>query len=284
MAARKTPNPRSASKPGAVRVSQRLDLAKIVNRLATDAKIGKSIQKAVFDRATETYQHAYEKAYRSLVHQIIQHLQNGFPGADHRNPNVHISVENPFGGPDGGFTAQGWKPLSAAYRYDKRRAFNSLNGPYQSAQSKYEKARAQKKKAIKNSLRAPEDNSTKFWIFRRNLANAALSSSELNVQRATVQLIKNSVKKQGVLVRGKNKATIRYSVGLRFGKFPQPFDDLVRKPFITGMKEKSRVWDSSPGPSMRKGVRVIAYVEAKRPFIVDLSASVGRLVRHRLKI
>lgn len=147
-----------------------------------------------------------------------------------------------------------------------------------------DKLRRQKKSIVKNKYKAAENNTDKFWVFRRNLANAALTSSELNANKATVTMLRSAVKKRGVLVSGKNKATIRYSVGLTFGKFSQPFDDMVRKPFMTGMKEKSRVWDTSPGSSMKKGVRVIAYVEAKRPFIVDLSASVGRLVRQRLKI
>lgn len=274
----------AAKKPPAVRVAAKINIDKLLNQLAKDTVIGKSVQNLVFEKTRDNFQASYEKAYRDLVNQIINHLQKGFPGATKSSPNVFIKVENPFGGADSGFAADGWLPFTQSYREAKFRAFSNANKPFVKGKALEDKLRRQKKSIVKNKYKAAENNTDKFWVFRRNLANAALTSSELNANKATVTMLRSAVKKRGVLVSGKNKATIRYSVGLTFGKFSQPFDDMVRKPFMTGMKEKSRVWDTSPGSSMKKGVRVIAYVEAKRPFIVDLSASVGRLVRQRLKI
>jgi len=258
-----------ATAPPKIRVTNKLDINKFIRKLANQESVNKAVQKAVFEKATENYKVSYEKAYKSLVRQILRHLQNGFPGAP-AGGSISIAVENPFTGGFQSFSTK-WAAFHPDYANEKRRAFHGASRGFSTPKSK-------------SRARTSDDTSLKFWVFRRNLANAAMSAEELNESLATVELQRNWVKKNGVLVSGRNKATIRYSVGLRFGKFQTPFDDMVRKPFITGLKEKSRVWDDSPGTSAKRGVHVLAYVEAKRPFIVDLSASVGKMVRQRLKM
>ena len=170
---------------------------------------------------------------------------------------------------------------------------------------------------------APSAAGQKFWIFRRNLASAANSALDPNkakvifqqkdvtrgggkgskvkvttnqgfsekqlkhdLRRATADQLtgtQKGMKPMGV-VRMNKPVTIHYTAGLKFSTLPTPLNDLVRKPFIQGNSAGVMVWDSGADESRKKGIRVLALVESKRPFIVELSGIMGKLAQKRLKI
>lgn len=86
------------------------------------------------------------------------------------------------------------------------------------------------------------------------------------------------------VVRSGETITIPYIAGLTFSTLPTPMNELVRKPFILGDGVKVEVYDRGAGSSAKHGIRVVALVEGQRPFIVELSALMGRKARQRLKI
>ncbi len=270
--------------PPAVRVVSHLKLDKFLVKLANKKSVNRAVQYKVYETARDKFRLEYEIAYRHLLHQIIKNLSNGFPGAD-TGGSVTFYAYNPF---SSGYEpiSKKWKPLSKKYLASKNASASALASEHAGKVAAEAKAR-KGKRAVKGlkAGRAPISSANKFWVFRRNLVDKTSQMFQAEMAKALVQTHKKSVKRGGVLVSGRNKATIRYSAELQFSKLKAPFvDDMVRKPFMTGLAEKSRVWDDSPGSSAKKGFPAFAYVEAKRPFVVDLSASVGRMVRQRLKI
>lgn len=273
----------ATNKPAAVRVNQKLNVSKWLAKHANKLSQSKAVQRHLQIELTKNYEKVYADAYKYLVRQIQAHLDKGFNIS--KDGSVSIFLENPATGAFHEIKKK-WDPLSERYRRRKAAAFRGESMAYGEAERASAKAKRGKKKARPNLLKLPVDTSKLFWVFRRNLARGASTTPGFSEAAAWVKLEKEKAKKGGVLVTYGNRATIRYNVGLRFGKLAAPFDDMVRKPFVTGMKEKSRVWDDRAGPSNKAGreIHVLAYVEAKRPFIVDLSATVGKMVRQRLRI
>lgn len=267
--------------PATVRVVNSLKMDKFLVKLANDKSVNKAVQLKVFNVANENYRLEYAIAYKSLLAQIIRHLSNGFPGAN--ASGVTFYAQNPFTGKFESITKD-WAPLSKRYLARKAGVSEAASTKYKQAAAAEGKARKGKREIKARAGKAPLSSANKFWVFRRNLVASTSDLLEKAGARRMVEIDRKVVQKGGVLVSGRNRATIRFSVGLKFDKLKAPFDDMVRKPFMTGLEEKSRVWDSSPGSSAKKGFHAFAYVEAKRPFVVDLSASVGRMVRQRLKI
>lgn len=269
--------------PPAVRVVSHLKLDKFLVKLANKKSVNRAVQHKVYETARDKFRLEYEIAYRHLLTQIIKNLSNGFPGAA-TGGSVTFYAYNPF---SSGYEpiSKKWAPLSNKYLASKNASASALASEHAGKVAAEAKAR-KGKRAVKDlkAGRAPISSANKFWVFRRNLVDSTSQLFQAEMAKSLVQTHKKPVKRGGVLVSGRNKATIRYSAELQFSKLKAPFDDMVRKPFMTGLAEKSRVWDDSPGSSAKKGFHAFAYVEAKRPFVVDLSASVGRMVRQRLKI
>lgn len=110
---------------------------------------------------------------------------------------------------------------------------------------------------------------------------------ERNIQRGDTGLGHAKARYKAIdpgVVRMNKPITIGYTAGLKFSTLPTPLNNLVRKPFIQGHSAGVMVLDSGADASRKKGIRVLALVEAKRPFIVELSGIMGKLARKRLKI
>lgn len=226
-----------------------INIDAILNKIAASERADSIFQAAVYKKTSEGVRKQYELFYRSLLNQIAAHLRDGFMGAESGGV-MAIGIRDERGREAGGFQEY-WEPLSPGYLETKTR----INKKYNSA--------------------------GKFWVFRRNLQRSAANSKRL--LNPTVTMTSAKVKREGVLVRGKNRLTIRYSTGLTFSTLPPPLNELVRKPFVNGSTQGVEVWDGSSA-SGKKGLKVLAYVEGRRPFIVELSGAVGRLARLRLGI
>jgi len=282
--------------PPRITVRNSLNINKIFRKLGESKVADKHLQAKVYEVAKEKYLWYYETSYKSLVRQIIQHLENGFDGA--LQGGVTIALQDPISGRFHSIH-ENWDPLTKRYQQRKARYFLNQSGAanaYNDAVDAFNNAKADARKkhkrvpkfkpAAKKTFGA--STADKYWVFKRNLADALSREHGFSEEAATVTLDSKVVRRGGVLVTGKDKATIRYSVGLKLGKLSSPFDDMVRKPFITGDAAKSRVWFDEFGGSGNEAIRVLAILEGssrmKRPFIVDLSAQMGRLVRRSLKI
>ena len=231
------------------RKDAQINIDSILQKIAESKSADAILQAAVYKKTSEGTRKSYELFYRSLLNQIAAHLRQGFMGAEYGGV-ISIGIRDERGNEAGSFQ-EFWEPLSDDYLATKAR----INKKY--------------------------DTAGKYWVFRRNLQRSAGSSRRL--LNPTVSMTSAKVKREGVLVRGKNRLTIRYSTGLTFSTLPPPLNELVRKPFVNGSTQGVEVWDSSPG-SRKKGLKVLAYVEGRRPFIVELSGAVGRLARLRLGI
>lgn len=171
---------------------------------------------------------------------------------------------------------------------------------------------------------APSASGMKFWVFRRNLAASAeqrirpdqakVAFTQKDVARVTgrgspgvvkvttnkgysdarfqrdlkraspEQLLGQKGAKPLGVVQYNKPITIGYTAGLKFSTLPTPLNELVRKPFIQGNSAGVIVYDSGADESRKKGIRVLAFVESHRPFIVELSGVMGKLARKRLGI
>ena len=232
------------------RADAKINIDRILQKIADSKSVDSLLQEAVYNKVSEGVRRDYEKFYRSLLAQLAAYLRDGFGGAESGGVTA-IGIRDESGRGAGNFQTY-WHPLSESFLETKKR----INKKYNSAD--------------------------KFWVFRRNLQRSMGNS--LRIQNAEVTMDSRKVKREGVLVRGKNGLTIRYSTGLRFSTLPPPMNELVRKPFVNGSTQGVDVWDDSEDTSGRKGIRVLAYVEGKRPFVVELSGAVGRLARLRLGI
>lgn len=232
------------------RKDAQINIDSILQKIA-DSKSAEGIfQEAVYLKTRDQIAVKYQRFYQSLVDQVMAHLRSGFGGAS-QGGLVAIAVldEN---GRAAEAIRQDWEPLSKKYLETKAR----INKKYTSAD--------------------------KFWVFRRNLQASAANSARM--RNVSVAVTSRKPKKNGVLVRGKNRLTIRYSTGLRFSTLPPPLNELVRKPFVNGSTQGVEVWTDAEDLTGKKGLKVLAFVEGRRPFIVELSGAVGRLARLRLGI
>lgn len=232
------------------RKDTQINIDSILQKVADSKSAEGILQEAIYLKTREQIARKYERFYQSLVDQVMFHLRSGFGGAS-RGGMIAITVLDEDGKAAGGIS-QYWDQLGAGYLGTKTR----INKKYGTAD--------------------------KFWVFRRNLQ--ASSANSARMRNVSVDVTSRKVKRDGVLVRGKNRLTIRYSTGLKFSTLPPPLNELVRKPFVNGNTQGVEVWTEAEGLTGKKGLKVLAFVEGRRPFIVELSGAVGRLARLRLGI
>lgn len=250
-----------------------INMDKILKDIAKSKGIDEVITEQIFEGVVEDYRATYEKYYKSLVHGILAHLKRGFPGAaGHANVTIAISGITSGGSISiiGGGPA-GWEALSESYLNRKAGRNRAIN-----------KGR---KAAGKRGLNKAANTADKFWIFKRNTSKTLSNSSRMSAGGVSIIAHKKEVKRTGVLVRGKNGFTIRYTAGLKVSTLPSPLNEMVRTPFINGRTAGTAdLSEEAFGVGDNRGLHVLAIVEAKRPFIMELSGAVGRMARLRLGI
>jgi len=227
-----------------------INIDSILQKIADSKSADGIFQEAVYLKTRTQIAAKYERFYQSLVDQVMSHLRSGFGGAS-VGGLVSIAVLDADGKAAGSISSD-WDPLMPSYLATKTR----INKKYGTA--------------------------NKFWVFRRNLQASAANSARM--RNVSVDVTGHKAKRSGVLVRGKNRLTIRYSTGLKFSTLPPPLNELVRKPFVNGNTQGVEVWTEAEGLTGKKGLKVLAFVVGRRPFIVELSGAVGRLARLRLGI
>lgn len=247
-----------------------VNLTSILKKLAADKNVDKILQKAVYTKVILKHQKVYDSHYKALVKQILAHLRRGFPGAA-SNTAITIMIPSIDRGPGVSFKAGGggaWPALSELYRKKK-------------------KSYANPKKGKRDGPRPGRgfyagDTSDLFWTFKRNMAER-LATQGFSPSNVSVDAFEKTVKRGGVLARGRNGITIGYNAGLRVSTLPTPLNEMVRTPFLNGKTAgPDALGKGAFGKGDDRGIHILALVESRRPFIMELSGTVGRMARQRL--
>lgn len=247
-----------------------INITQILKKLAADKNVDKILQKAVYTKVVVKHQKVYDAHYKALVKQILAHLRSGFPGAASQT-SITIMIPSIDRGPGVSFKAGGgksWPALNEVYRKQKKGY---------SSRKKGGRAGARPGRGFYAG-----DTSNLFWTFKRNMAER-LAAQGFSPMQVSVNAFEKTVKRGGVLARGRNGFTIGYNAGLQFSTLPTPLNEMVRTPFMKGKTVGPAALSKGAfGKGDDRGIHILALVEARRPFIMELSGTVGRMARQRL--